>query len=148
MAVTTTFCVDALLKKHAKLEAAYIAQEREIERLRAEVDEQARLNGAGAERELALRAEIENLRAQISWLLQDADQKEADAIVYNLRIERLNAKNARLREVLTFYAEAWTCRTTKSRLGGVAGLEWRPKNDLLEDCGNAARDALAEKREK
>lgn len=63
-------------------------------------------------------------------------------------LERLRAREARLREVLTFYAEAWACRTTKSRLGGVAGLEWRPKNDLLEDCGNAARAALAEKGEK
>jgi len=34
----------------------------EIERLRAECEEQARLNGMGAERELALRAEIERLR--------------------------------------------------------------------------------------
>lgn len=36
----------------------------EIERLRAEVEEQARLNGMRAERELALRAEIERLRSE------------------------------------------------------------------------------------
>jgi hypothetical protein len=35
----------------------------EIERLRAECEEQARLNGMGAERELALRSENERLQA-------------------------------------------------------------------------------------
>ena len=64
-----------------------------------------------------------------------------------LDIATLGQEVGRLRKALTFYAEAWTCKTTKSRLGGVAGLEWRPKDDLLEDCGNTARAALAEKEE-
>jgi hypothetical protein len=37
----------------------------EIERLRAECEEQARLNGMGAERELGLRAENAKLREQL-----------------------------------------------------------------------------------
>jgi hypothetical protein len=39
----------------------------EIERLRTELDEQARLNGMGAERELALRARIAVLEGTLGW---------------------------------------------------------------------------------
>ena len=44
--------------------------ESERDQLRAEVDEQARLNGMGAERELALRAEVERLHRAITEFCQ------------------------------------------------------------------------------
>lgn len=42
----------------------------EIERLQAEVEEQARLNGMGAERELAAEAEIKSLRAALEGVMR------------------------------------------------------------------------------
>jgi len=50
----------------AELEVAHD----EIERLRAEVEAQARLNGMGAERELAAEAEIKRLRAALEGVMR------------------------------------------------------------------------------
>ena len=41
-------------------------------------------------------------------------------------------------EALRFYRDAWTFKAHKSR----PGLEWRPKEELLDDCGKRARAAL------
>lgn len=49
----------------------------EIESLRAEVEEQARLNGMGAERELALQAEVERLRIRETRLREALDILQA-----------------------------------------------------------------------
>ena len=86
--------------------------------------------------------EYQHARTKIQ--LENAQEHISDQA---LDIVTLGQEVGRLREALTFYAEAWACKTTKPRLGGVAGLEWRPKDDLLEDCGNTARAALAEKEE-
>lgn len=40
---------------------------------------------------------------------------------------------------LKFYADAW-CFTTNPKRGG---LEWKPTEKLLDDCGNVARAALS-----
>ncbi len=116
----------------------------EIERLRADVEEQARLNGAGAERELALRAEVERLRAENAWLSQDVDQKEADAIVYNLRIERLNAKNARLREALNKIAALDVPRPVATRFradGKPTKYDLCPHEiNMWDDCEHCIAD--------
>lgn len=90
-------------------------------------------------------AEEERQHAETTLKLEKAREH-----IFNqaLDIATLGQEVGRLREALTFYAEAWACKTTKPRLGGVAGLEWRPKDDLLEDCGNTARAALAEKEKK
>jgi hypothetical protein len=45
---------------------------------------------------------------------------------------------ARMREALEFYAKAWGFKTNKKR----PGLEWFPKEELLDDCGNRALAAL------
>lgn len=45
----------------------------------------------------------------------------------------------RLRTALQFYADAWCFTTNPKR----PGLEWKPKEVLLDDCGNVARAALA-----
>lgn len=44
-----------------------------------------------------------------------------------------------LKSALQFYADAWFFTTNPKR----AGLEWKPKEALLDDCGNVARDALS-----
>ncbi|MBO9099481.1 MULTISPECIES: hypothetical protein [unclassified Rhizobium] len=52
-----------------------------------------------------------------------------------------NTEVSRLRTALQFYADAW-CFTTNTKR---AGLEWKPKEALLDDCGERARAALAMK---
>lgn len=54
---------DDVVKKNLALRKAHD----EIERLRAEVEAQARLNGMGAERELALQAKVERLQAALAY---------------------------------------------------------------------------------
>lgn len=44
-----------------------------------------------------------------------------------------------VRKALQFYADAWNCKPNK-RYGG---LEWSPKEELLDDCGNKAKQALS-----
>ena len=51
----------------------------------------------------------------------------------------MNEENERLRKALKFYADAWCFTTNPKR----AGLEWKPKEELLDDCGNIAREALS-----
>lgn len=53
--------------------------------------------------------------------------------------ELQDAEIARLRKALQFYADTW-CFTTNPKRGG---LEWKPKEALLDDCGNTARAAIA-----
>lgn len=45
----------------------------EVDQLRAEINEQARLLGISAEKELALRAENERLKAELAEAKKDAD---------------------------------------------------------------------------
>lgn len=51
----------------------------EIERLRAEVQEQARINGMGAERELALQAKIPRLRKALGIIVDLCDDFDPPA---------------------------------------------------------------------
>lgn len=81
-----------------------------------------------------------------------AEQWAKDAPILASALE-VAADNARLRTVnealvtvnealvkaLEFYAEAWDF-TTNKRYGG---LEYHPKETLLDDCGNIARAALS-----
>lgn len=63
------FGVDVLRdSENAGPTAAEMKMAREIGRLRAEVEEQARLLGMGSEREAKLLAEIERLRARVDAL--------------------------------------------------------------------------------
>jgi hypothetical protein len=61
------------------------AQAAEIARLTAEVDEQARLNGMGAEREAALRGEVERLTAAVAALAQ----REAECARLRMALETI-----------------------------------------------------------
>jgi hypothetical protein len=54
------------------------------------------------------------------------------------QVQKLTAENERLREALRFYRDRWAY-TPNKRYGG---LEWRPSETLLDDCGNIARSAL------
>lgn len=62
------------------------------------------------------------------------DRRETPAPVQRV----VGEENARLRTALQFYADAWCFTTNPKR----AGLEWKPKEALLDDCGNMARAAL------
>lgn len=54
-------------------------------------------------------------------------------------IASLNTEVEGLRAALTFYRDGWDFKTHKKR----SGLEWFPKEELLDDCGNIARAALS-----
>lgn len=50
----------------------------------------------------------------------------------------------RLREALKFYSEGFIPRPAKRNKYGLnPGLEWKPSEALLDDCGNVAMEALA-----
>jgi hypothetical protein len=55
--------------------------------------------------------------------------------------EGLREERDRLATALEFYRDAFEPRPAKGRL--ALGLEWRPSERLLEDCGNRAAEALA-----
>lgn len=80
-----------------------------------------------------LRAENDRLRTELAreaalatHMANDCNSAEADAKA--------------LRAALKFYADAWRYTTHPTR----PGLEWTPKEELLDDCGNAARQALGD----
>lgn len=50
------------------------------------------------------------------------------------------AEIERLRTALEFYRDGFQFHTDPRR----AGLEWKPTETLLDDCGNVARAALSE----
>jgi hypothetical protein len=54
------------------------------------------------------------------------------------QLAEAQAERDALRETLKFYRDGWAFKTLKGR----PGLEWHPKEALLDDCGNRARDAL------
>ncbi len=57
-------------------------------------------------------------------------------------IEAQAADNARLREALAFYRDGFEPFKEHKHLPGFA---WRPKEGLLDDCGETARAILAAK---
>jgi len=89
---------------------------------------------------------IEALRAENERLKQDLDaalraNAALDAVIDRCRLDATTAE-AKLEEaakVLEFYRDGFTF-TTNARYGG---LEWKPTDTLLDDCGNAARTFLA-----
>ena len=58
--------------------------------------------------------------------------------------EPVTEREANTIAALRFYRDAWTFKTNKHH----PGLEWSPKEELLDDCGNRARLALAAYRNK
>jgi hypothetical protein len=66
--VCSVFSVHQVLD--VQQQAYAVGKSARIAELEAEVDEQARLNGMGAERELALRAEVERLQRAITEFCQ------------------------------------------------------------------------------
>lgn len=59
------------------------------------------------------------------------------------RITTLTTQRDKLVKALQFYADAWNCKPNK-RYGY---LEWSPKEELLDDCGNKAKEALSQTKE-
>jgi hypothetical protein len=63
----------------------------ELAAARSEVNDQARLNGMGAERELALIAERDSLRAEVERLRKDLEHTRAEAVLGMAVAARLSA---------------------------------------------------------
>ena len=68
----------------------------EVERLTIEVNEQARCNGMGAERELSLLAQVERLTSERDKWYQEASAQAASAIRANEEHDALHAENDRM----------------------------------------------------
>lgn len=52
--------------------------------------------------------------------------------------DQLSALCAQMAAALQFYQDGWRFKMLKGR----PGLEWHPKEALLDDCGNTAKAAL------
>lgn len=82
----------------------------------------------------------DNVAATMDEASRALEQQAARIAELEGRAEQAERDLAAAREALAFYRDGWTF--TISRHGG---LEWKPKEDLLDDCGNVARKALAQK---
>lgn len=98
---------------------------------------------AGMEAATRLRKLEESNAALMAERTNLIETKRMQLSAADARIRELEAENARLREALTFYRDRWAY-TPNKRYGG---LEWRPSETLLDDCGNIARAALREAEE-
>ena len=56
-----------------------------------------------------------------------------------IAFRQLMAEKQELIAALRFYQDAWRYKTNKY----YGGLEWFPSQELLDDCGNRAREVLA-----
>lgn len=65
------------------------------------------------------------------------EEKDGLLVSYEDHVEIVN----RLVEALKFYAAGFT------PVPGTFGLEWKPTEKLLEDCGNIAVDVISELRD-
>ncbi|MCX5581358.1 hypothetical protein OSH12_23955, partial [Kaistia terrae] len=88
--------------------------------------EQAKANGS------VYRYDVRGIDCPDARLIAAAPELLDLAIQQAAEITRLRAENAGMLEALKFYGDAWMCGTNK-RYGG---LEWKPKEALLDDCGN------------
>lgn len=75
--------------------------------------------------------EIDRLHGEIAGLPIRLGEATARADAAEARVAELEAG-------LAFYRDGWAFKTHKSR----PGLEWRPTEALLDDCGNHARTLL------
>ncbi|HDT0316012.1 TPA: hNH endonuclease [Citrobacter amalonaticus] len=79
---------------------------------------------------------MQNLEAQLKQSKIDADCYKKGMEASNARLVQLAAENAKLADCANFY-----------RLGfkpakGAFGIEYRPTEQLLDDCGNTALEAI------
>jgi hypothetical protein len=89
------------------------------------------------------------------WATLNREETDPYQDLYDLRVNKipalessiatLQSENTSLRDrvevlekALKFYADCWCFTTNHKR----PGLEWKPKESLLDDCGNTARAAL------
>jgi hypothetical protein len=133
----------------AKLQTAA----RENEALRNEVDEQARLNGKGSERESALLAKVSDLQRQLDnartgWLCETCDGRACEG---QRQSELMFAENEALREKVDDWENAVAhalehrpdeqhCTCVAPLVGKVKQLE--RENEELHIAVNVARDLI------
>lgn len=77
-------------------------------------------------------------RARIIALLLDLVGSNDNADI-NTIISALEEEFKRTDDVISFYAKAWNFKTAKPP---AVGLEWFPSEELLNDCGNRAQEAV------
>lgn len=73
--------------------------------------------------------------AYVRDLLALADRQQAE-------IAAVTAERDRLREALQFYRDGFQYHWRRSETG-IDLSQWRPKQELLDDCGNRAIEALS-----
>ena len=81
-----------LMDKHNALHINALASRQRVAELESEVQEQARLNGMGAERELALMAQVSRLEAERDQL-REAIKKQSNAVTLFQKVASENARH-------------------------------------------------------
>jgi hypothetical protein len=75
--------------------------------------------------------------------MADATKEAVKDIKFYLdRIEELTSRNKELEEALRFYKDGFKYHP-KRTITGINLSEWKPTEELLNDCGETARAALA-----
>ncbi|EPO4870444.1 hypothetical protein ACUA1P_005356 [Citrobacter farmeri] len=83
-----------------------------------------------------MKPSYEELEAQTKQLKIDADCYKNGMEASNARLVQLAAENAKLADCANFY------RLGFKPVKGAFGIEYRPTEQLLDDCGNTAIEAI------
>ncbi|MEC3930112.1 hypothetical protein VNX24_09090 [Citrobacter farmeri] len=83
-----------------------------------------------------MKPSYEELEAQTKQLKIDVDCYKKGMEASNARLVQLAAENAKLADCANFY------RLGFKPVKGAFGIEYRPTEQLLDDCGNTAIEAI------
>lgn len=93
--------LDVLWRQHGNDDPGYKAMlpfVKQIAELQAEANEQARLNGMGAEREARLMAQVAELQAERDALAKDAEMLQRSRAFYALRCDAMKEVQSKMRD--------------------------------------------------
>lgn len=92
---------------------------------------------------VTIRQDSGEFQRPVAEVWHNGDDPKANAELIVTAVNSFASSQAeiqRLRTALAFYRDGFQFHTNPRR----AGLEWKPTEALLDDCGNIARIALAE----